>query len=209
MLKHVKIVILLDKSGSMASVADQTIAGFNSFIKEQQSAQKAKVRLSLAAFNDGYTSVYKDIPLRKAKPLSPSNYQPNGLTSLLDAIGITILNLAENTPNLPPAEMKILVAIITDGLENNSTKFTRPQIFDMIRYYKQHHNWQFIFLGANQDAIQEAACLGISEKRSLTYAHDQEGVQHMFSAVSHNIISCCLNDTEFEFTNMQRKSQQR
>jgi uncharacterized protein YegL len=198
------ITIILDRSGSMQSVVHETIQGFNTFLKEQLSVE-GEARLTLVRFDHEYEVVYEALDLREAYPLSRNNYIPRGLTSLLDAIGKTIamtknrLKLAHNNKN----EQKVIVVIITDGHENNSRFFNRAQIFKKISMMERKHDWQFVFLGANQDAIEEASHIGIAKSRAMTFKADGEGVHLMFSLASEKMKKARENDEKISFTDDQ------
>lgn len=210
MKKTVDIIILLDRSGSMQSIKEETINGFNNFLMEQQKL-KTKTFLTLAQFDDKYQIDYEAVDLSKVEKLNEGTYLPRGLTALLDAIGKTIkltkkrYKLVEKA-NIPE---KIIFVIITDGQENNSTKYTREKIFMKIRKEENKSGWEFVFLGANQDAIKEASNYGIKAKRAMTFAADALGTEDIFFALSSNIGESIVNESEFEFTNKQRDKQKR
>ncbi len=210
MEKTVDIIILLDRSGSMQSIKEETIIGFNNFLIEQRKL-KSRTVLTLAQFDDKYQIDYEAVDLSKVEKLNEDTYLPRGLTALLDAIGKTIkltkkrYKLVEKS-NIPK---KTIFVIITDGQENNSTKYTRDEIFKKIRKEENKNGWEFVFLGANQDAIKEASNYGIKAKRAMTFAADALGAEDIFFALSSNIGESIVNESEFEFTNEQRKKQKR
>jgi uncharacterized protein YegL len=202
-----RIYVVLDRSGSMQTIKDETIAGFNAFLSEQIE-RNPKSLLSMIQFDHIIEKLHTALPIGAVPPLTTDTYIPRGTTALLDAIGFTLVNASEKHQMLKQKHTSIAV-IITDGQENSSYEFNQCQIFKMIRHFEEQFNWQFVFLGANQDAIREASKYGISAKRSMSYAHDKRGVEDMFSALSQNIVACCLNESEFEFTSAQRDSQNR
>ena len=210
MKKTVDIIILLDRSGSMRSIKTETINGYNNFLMKQQRL-KCKTVLTLAQFDDKYQIDYEAVDLSKIENLNEDTYLPRGLTALLDAIGKTIkltkkrYKLVEKA-NIPE---KTIFVIITDGQENNSTKYTRDKIFKKIRKEENKNGWEFVFFGANQDAIKEASNYGIKAKRAMTFAADALGTEDVFFALSSNIGESIVNESEFEFTNEQRKKQKR
>ena len=201
------ITIVLDRSGSMADIANSTIKGFNSFLEEQK-AIEGHATLSLVQFDHEYEPVYEGLDIREALPLTTTTYVPRGMTALLDAIGKAIRSTtkrmkAEEIREDPP---KAVFVIITDGLENDSREFTREKIFRMITKRKKK-GWQFVFLGANQDAIREAGRLGIKRSKAMTFRHDEQGVMEFMKGVSENISCVRMYDLSFTFKKQQRKDQ--
>jgi hypothetical protein len=163
------IAVVLDRSGSMQRVKHATISGFNEFLQKQK-AIDGECQLRLAQFDDDYEVLY-DKPVQHAEELSDHTYQPRNMTALLDAMGKTITELGNKLKALPESERpaKVLVATITDGLENASREYTRDKVFDMVKKQKEQFSWDFIFIGANQDAIATAATLNIDQGKALTY----------------------------------------
>ena len=170
------ITIVLDRSGSMDVVRADTIGGFNAFLAEQKAEPEA-ANLSLFQFDNLYETVHSVRPLQDVPELTPQTFVPRGSTALLDAIGRTINETGARLAAMPEAERpgKVLLVIMTDGEENSSQEFTRPQIFDMITHQRDVYNWQIAFIGANQDAIAVGASIGIPASNSLNYAHTGEG----------------------------------
>ncbi len=164
------ISIVLDRSGSMTSCESETREGFNTFITKQKEASGVATA-SLVQFDDHYELNYAFLPIGNVPLLTNENYQPRGNTALLDAIGRTIKETGEKLAAMPEYERpeRVLFVIQTDGFENASSKFTRNQVFDAIKHQQEAYQWDFIFLGANQDAIATAATFGINAKSSLSY----------------------------------------
>ncbi len=208
MKKSLDITILLDKSGSMDSAKNETIRGFNNFVSMQKEIN-AQVNLTLITFNHNYHVEYDAIDIAEIPPLNTYNYIPDGLTALLDAIGHTIKSnkkrLKRNVPESIPS--KVLFVIITDGLENNSIKFTREQIFRQIKKMEVKQQWEFVFLAANQDAISEASQYGIDARRAMTYAANKTGIEQIYFSLSENIQHVMEHQSTFQFTEEQRKKQ--
>lgn len=173
------IAVVLDRSGSMDSVKQATIDGFNEFL-HQQKLQPGTARLYLAQFDDQYDVLY-DRPLNEAEKLNTYTYSPRGMTALYDAIGKTISDLGKKLKETPEFDRpaKVLVAIITDGHENHSREFTQRQIADMVQHQKDKYAWDFVFIGANQDAVMTAKTFNISQDSALTYNSTSSGVQGM------------------------------
>ncbi len=180
-----ELAFVLDRSGSMHPVAESAIAGFNDFLREQQSA-KGQARLTLVLFDNEYLVPTCSIPVQECIPLDPSTYSPRGSTALLDAIGRTILGLGERLAVLPESQRpaQVIVAILTDGQENASCEFTWAQIAARIKHQTEVYSWKFLFLGANQDAIATAAKLHIAPEDSTTFHADGIGVAASSSVVS-------------------------
>lgn len=184
------ITIVLDRSGSMASVQDDTIGGFNTFLSEQQSVD-GEANLSLVQFDDQYEVVYDGRPIKSADKLTPATFQPRGMTALLDAIGRTINSVGTRLGALDESERpdKVVMVIMTDGFENASKEFDNIKIAEMIRTQTNDYNWQFLFVGANQDAVLSAKSMGIAASHSMSYAANAVGTQDVYTSLSANIKS--------------------
>ena len=204
------ITIILDRSGSMQTIASETIQGFNTFLKEQKSV-KDSAKLTLIQFDHEYEILYNALDLNEALPLTKETYIPRGLTALLDAVGKTIKITKKRISKIRDEELppKVIILIITDGHENNSKFYNRTQIFKKISNLEKKHNWQFVFLGANQDAIAEASFMGIPKSRAMTFSADAIGVVNFFDSVSENFREVRENDVQFMFNSDQRKKQQK
>ena len=187
---YTDINIVLDRSGSMVSVKHDTIGGFNQFLSEQQ-AVPGEATITLAQFDNVYELVYGAVPLADAKPLTDETFVPRGSTALLDAIGRTIHDTGKRLAALPEESRpeKVLFVVLTDGYENASREFTSQQINDLITLQRDTYKWEFVFLGANQDAITTASSLGISAQNSMTYAANAVGVSSAMGSLSSNVAS--------------------
>lgn len=168
-----KRVFILDKSGSMDSIASDTIGGYNSFVESQKSLGGT---MSLYVFSDNVSVVYKDVEIENVTPLSRSEYNPCGSTALLDAIGITL--------DTSHVDDKTTVIILTDGEENASRKYNLTQIKTMIDTHTQA-GVTFMYLGANQDAFSEATKLGIRNENAATF--DSADPKSAFRAASDGV----------------------
>ena len=182
------ITIILDRSGSMASVKDDTIGGFNNFLSEQQKVE-GEASLSLVQFDDQYEVVYEDREIHVAAPLTDSTFQPRGSTALLDAVGRTINSVGRRLAALPESERpdKVLLVVMTDGFENASHEFTAAKVSEMINHQRNVYSWEFMFIGANQDAVLSAREIGIPAAAALTYAANSDGTQIAYSLVAEKI----------------------
>ncbi len=182
-----RIAVILDRSGSMKSCAESTVSGFNAFIKEQKKLPgTAAVRL--VQFDDVYETVF-DVPLQNAPELTQMTFVPRGSTALLDAQGRTIIELGNELDKMPESERpsKVIVVTLTDGQENASKEFTAKKIAEMIQHQRDNYQWDFVFLGANQDAVKVAASMNIPMASSMTYSTSAKGVQASMRAVSNYV----------------------
>ncbi|MFA4845636.1 MAG: hypothetical protein WC654_03705 [Patescibacteria group bacterium] len=149
--------VILDESGSMDIVRDDTIGGFNQYIQTLKNDAEIEYDVTLTLFNDSASVEYAKTPLADVRPLSRSVYAPQKLTALLDAVGETLTAIGE-----VPSDVKCVVVIITDGHENASREFTTDQIRKMISDRDKKDNWTFAYLGAVADAWGQAGALGIN-----------------------------------------------
>jgi hypothetical protein len=180
-----ELAFVLDRSGSMSSMAADAIEGFNFFLHEQQHAQ-GHARLTLVLFDDEYLIPIESIPVGEVVPLDHTTYVPRNTTALLDAIGRTIDELGARLKALPEAARpgKVIVTILTDGLENASVHETWHTVSQRIRHQTAQYAWEFLFLGANQDAIATAAQLHIAAANAATYHADGIGIRSTARSIS-------------------------
>ena len=180
-----ELVFILDKSGSMAGLETDTIGGFNAMLKKQQKAE-GDAYVTTVLFNHDYELLHDRIYVKGISVMTDEDYEVGGTTALLDAIGFTIQkikNVQKRTSESQRAE-KVLFVITTDGMENASCEYTVEKIKKMIRVQKEKYDWQFIFLGANIDAVTTAAKFGIEEDFAVDYHADEIGTQLNYEAVS-------------------------
>lgn len=177
------LYFLLDRSGSMQSIKDDTEGGFNAFIEEQRS-QAGECRVTLAQFDDQYEEVFRDRPVADVAPLQ---LQPRGSTALLDSIGRLVGEAGQRLAALPEHERPgvVIVGIMTDGHENASRELTHPQIKAMIERQTKDYGWQFLYMGADQDAIEVGSSIGVAAANSMTYSRGR--VAAAMAATSRNI----------------------
>ena len=171
-----EIAFVLDRSGSMKSCQQAAIDGFNQFLTDQQKTD-GLAKLTLVLFDDEYLVPISSIPVEEVVSLTDDTYQPRGCTALLDAIGQTIDNLGQRLAALAEKDRpgQVIVAILTDGLENASQRFTWKEIAGKIKHQTDTYKWIFLFLGANQDAIATAANLSIAANNAANYVADAAG----------------------------------
>jgi len=181
----VEIVFILDRSGSMASIKNDAIGGFNSFLEEQKKVP-GEANLTLVLFDHEYNLFYNGVKLQNAKPLDNSTYVPRGTTALLDAVGRTIDDVGVRLDSLPEEDRpeKVIVGILTDGFENASKDYTNTRISEMIDLQQKTYNWEFLYLGANQDAFSVAQSLNIKGINTSNFVANSIGTRSCFSDVS-------------------------
>ena len=180
-----ELVFILDKSGSMAGLEEDTIGGFNAMLKKQQKAE-GEAFVTTVLFDHGYELLHDRIPVKGISPITEKDYEVGGMTALLDAIGFSIqkmINVQKRTSDDERAE-KVLFVITTDGMENASTEYTADKIKKMVQHQKQKFSWDFLFLGANIDAVSTATKFGIDEDFAVDYHADGEGIQLNYEAVN-------------------------
>ncbi|WP_269522419.1 vWA domain-containing protein [Coraliomargarita parva] len=171
------IAFILDRSGSMQSMAQEAIGGFNAFIEEQKK-EPGDVRLSLVLFDHEYQPTVTDMPIQEMPPLTAEDYQPRGTTALLDAMGRTIDDLGKTLAALPEAERPggVIVVTLTDGLENASQDYSSAMVAQKVKHQQAKYGWQFLFLGANLEAAEQAEALNIQRADRSVYASVEEGI---------------------------------
>ncbi|MBR7085830.1 MAG: VWA domain-containing protein [Oscillospiraceae bacterium] len=182
-----ELVFILDRSGSMNGLEKDTIGGFNSMI-EKQKKETGKAFVTTILFDDKLEKLHDRLNLEQVQPLTDKDYFVRGSTALLDAIGTTIHHIS-NTYKFMRSEdipSKTMFIITTDGMENSSREFNYPKIKSMIEE-KQKLGWEFIFIGANIDAVTEGAKFGISAERAVNYHADKIGTGNLFEAVSASV----------------------
>lgn len=171
----VEIVAILDRSGSMATIIDDSIGGFNSFLAKQQELP-GEANISVVLFDNEYEVIVDDIPVRDAKPVTKDTYFPRGWTALNDAIGKTLNKMFKTNPE------RAIVCILTDGQENASKEFTTTQVKQLIEQ-AQGKGWQIVFLAANQDAFATGNALGIARDSTHSYVANSIGTKTAYSAL--------------------------
>ena len=182
---YTEIAFILDRSGSMECCQDAAIEGFNQFLTEQQKTE-GLAKLTLALFDDEYLVPVSSVPVQEVVPLTHETYQPRNCTALLDAIGKTIDDLGQRLAALPEKDRpgQVIVAVLTDGLENASQRFTWKQVAGKIKHQTDIYKWVFLFLGANQDAIATAANLSITANNAANFVADAAGSKASHAAFS-------------------------
>lgn len=188
-----ELVFILDKSGSMSGLEEDTIGGFNAMIRKQKKAP-GEALVSAVLFSDDSDVIIDRVPLDEVKPLTEDDYFVGGCTALIDAIGGAIHHVQmihkyirkEDTPE------HTMFVITTDGMENASHQYTSNQVKKMIKK-QEKQGWEFLFLGANIDAVSTAANFGIRKERAVNYHADQQGTQVNFEALSEAVTDLRMN----------------
>ena len=183
-----ELVFILDKSGSMSGLEKDTIGGFNSMLDQQRKVDGECV-ITTVLFDNRYELLHDRIDIRAVQPITGKEYFVGGSTALLDAIGKTIHKIGavqKNTTEDYRAE-KVMFVIITDGEENASRNYSSMQIREMIQRQKERYDWEFIFLGANIDAVETAGRFGIDADRAVDYVPDGEGTELNYRMMSETV----------------------
>ncbi len=183
-----EVVFILDRSGSMSGLEADTIGGFNSLI-EKQRKEEGEALISVVLFDDVTEVLYDRVPVDKVEPMNDRQYYVRGCTALLDAIGGAIHHIAnvhkyareEDRPE------KTLFIITTDGMENASHKYDYSAVKKMVEKEEQKYGWEFLFLGANMDAIAVAGRFGIRSNRAINYESDRTGTALNYKVLSNTV----------------------
>ena len=183
-----ELVFILDRSGSMAGLESDTIGGFNAML-EKQRREEGNAYLSAVLFSNDSTVLYDRADIKRVEPMTERQYFVGGCTALLDAIGGAVHHIGnihkyareEDRPH------KTVFVIITDGMENASRRYTYDEVRRMVELQREKYGWEFLFLGANMDAISAARRFGIREDRAVRYECDARGTQLNFEVVSETI----------------------
>lgn len=176
------IAALLDRSGSMQAIADDTRGGFDAFIASQR-GQSGSTVVTLAQFDDKYEMVYQNRAIDEVAPLA---LDPRGTTALLDAIGRYISEIGSALGGLPEDQRpgSVMIVVLTDGHENASKEWTKDSVRQLISQQEEKYGWDFVFLGANMDAVDVGQRIGFAPDRAMTYAASSTGVLGAFDSVS-------------------------
>ena len=183
-----EIVFILDRSGSMAGLEADTIGGFNSMI-EKQRQEPGEAYVSTVLFDTESTVIHDRVDLKEIQPLTRREYYIRGCTALLDALGSAIRHIGHVHKYVREEDRpeKTLFVITTDGLENASRHYSYERVRQLIERQKEKYGWEFLFLGANIDAVREAARFGIDETRAANYHADSKGTGVIYETVSEAI----------------------
>ena len=177
------LYFLLDRSGSMQTIVDDTVGGFDAFMSEQRKAS-GECRVTLAQFDDVYEEMYADRPIADVPPLE---LQPRGTTALLDSIARLVMDAGKRLAALPEDQRPgtVIVGIMTDGMENASREWSHPQVKQLLEKQTNDYQWQFLYLGADQDAIEVGMSIGVGAAHSVTYGRGK--VKQALAATAANV----------------------
>lgn len=189
-----EIISLLDRSGSMGGLEEDTIRGYNDFV-EKQSRMDGEAIITTVLFDDKYEVLWNGIDIKEAK-ITEKEYFVRGYTALLDAVGKTIIEVGARLSKTKEGDRpdKVIFVIITDGKENASREFTYEKVNELIKHQKDKYNWEFVFLGANIDVEKEAENLGIPLKNTYRYVTTKAGLNDMYGILCEVVCEIRGND---------------
>ena len=189
-----ELVFILDRSGSMGGLEQDTIGGFNAMI-EKQKREAGEALVSTVLFDNDSQVIHDRADLREIAPLTEREYYVRGCTALLDAIGGAIHHIGNVHKYAREEDVPehTLFVITTDGMENASRRYSSDRVKQMIRHEKEKHGWEFLFLGANIDAVETAGHFGIDADRAVDYHADREGTRLNYEVLADAIteVRCC------------------
>lgn len=179
-----ELIFILDRSGSMSGLESDTIGGFNSMIARQKQ-EDGEAYVTTVLFDTRFDRIHDRMKLEDVPALTEKDYVPGGCTALLDAVGDTVRHITRIHKYARPEDVpeKTVVVITTDGLENASHRWDLAQVKQLIEHEREKYGWEFLFLGANIDAIETAKTIGISSARSANFVPDRKGLDLCFEAV--------------------------
>lgn len=185
-----ELVFILDRSGSMAGLERDTIGGFNAMI-EKQKKQEGECLVNTVLFSNDAEVIHDRVSLERIEPMTDRDYTVGGCTALLDAIGGAIRHISTVYKYARPEDVPehTLFVITTDGMENASRRFSADEVRAMIERQKREHGWEFLFVGANIDAVQTAKRFGIAEDRAVNYHADCKGTRVVYETLSKAVCS--------------------
>lgn len=188
-----EVVFILDRSGSMSGLEGDTIGGYNSVLGRHKS-DDVNAYVSTVLFNDESEVIHDRVRIQDITPMTPEDYFPSGCTALFDAVGDAIkhIRLVHKYAREEDRPSKTLFVITTDGLENASNRYNASQVKEMVEQQK-NEGWEFLFLGANIDAIKEAGQIGISRNRATNYHNDEKGISEVYAC-----LDLCMSEVLFE-----------
>lgn len=181
----VQIICILDRSGSMRALADDTIGGYNTFI-ENQKKESGKAEVTTILFDDQYDKITDAVDLQEVTELTSAEYYARGTTALLDSVGRTIMEVAGKmeSQGICPAKRRVIIMMMTDGKENASHEYNKAAVKSLIEKTANDYGWNYIFMGANIDAVTEAGSIGIGKNFASNYSHDEKGISMTFGMMN-------------------------
>lgn len=201
------VTFVLDSSGSMSSIRDDTIGGFNTFLGDQQAAD-GTATVSLFEFDSTVSQVSRGVAIEGAPELTHETYTPGGQTALYDAITTAVDDTAEFVDGIGEADQpeSVVVVVLTDGKENAS-ETPQEVVRDRVETQQAEHGWEFLFIGANQDAALTAEGMGIDGQRSLNMSHSGDGAQAAYESTSEQVRQVRETGQSEGFTEEDRQRQ--
>lgn len=192
-----EMVFILDRSGSMKNLTSDTIGGFNSMIETQKN-EPGEAFVTTVLFDDQYELLHDHVNINEIKPITNKEYYARGCTALLDAVGKTINSIGSRLSATPEDERpdKVIFVITTDGMENSSREFNKKAVKEMIEHQQDKYSWTFMFLGANMDAVSEAASLGINTDFAKTYTANSIGTRSVYASMTKAM--SCTRSADFD-----------
>ena len=196
-----ELVFILDRSGSMSGLEKDTVGGFNSMLKKQKN-EKGSAFVTTVLFDDKIEFLHDRIDIKNVEPITEKEYFVRGCTALIDAIGISIKHISKihKYARREDVPEHTLFVITTDGMENASRVYSSVQVKEMIEKMKSKYGWEFIFIGANIDAVETAKGFGINEECAVNYHCDEVGTQIMYDSIEAavtNVRSCAPLSNEW------------
>jgi len=184
-----ELVFILDRSGSMGGLESDTVGGFNAMLRKQKEGE-GKALVTTVLFDNGQQRLHDRLPLEEVPPMTGEDYAVGGCTALLDAIGDTVTHIAEIHRYARPEDVpaRTLFAITTDGMENASRRWSGPEVKRLIQQ-KKELGWEFLFIGANIDAVAAAATVGIASDRAVNYRADKKGTRVVYDNLAKVVAS--------------------
>ena len=201
-----ELVFIIDKSGSMSPLRDDTIGGFNTMIQQQKSSG-GQILVSTVMFSETSDVVHDRIDISNIKDLTRDDYAPMGCTALLDAVGNAVKHIGNihkyaRKEDIP---QKTLFVITTDGMENASTQYTQPRIKRLIEKQKEKYVWEFLFIGANIDSVETAGSMGIDARRAVNYTASKEGTRRLYKGVGRAVMEACCCESGADISDEWKK----
>lgn len=184
------INVIIDKSGSMGHLQNDTIGSFNTFLAEQKDVPGEAV-FTLCTFNSSKDVVHDFVKLGSVPNLDTTTYRPNGGTALLDALGSTIDSVGTKLAAMAEEDRpsKVIFLVITDGEENSSHTFTAEKVKQMVEHQREVYNWEFVFMGANIDSVETATSYGFSAQNAMDFEASSRGIADTYKSVSDSLRS--------------------
>jgi len=185
-----EIVAILDRSGSMNSIIDDAIGGFNTFLKEQKECD-GEANMTVVLFDDKYEVLHDNVAIDNVVDMTSDTYTPRGMTALYDAIGKTVNTVGERLAKMDEKDRpaKVAVVIVTDGMENASKEFDHLKVSSMIEKQKNDYSWEFIFLSSDLDAVKNAQSFGVNVRNTKGFDNTGDGVRCAYSCASSSLKS--------------------